>query len=62
MNFLKLLLISINIILLNMNDLKSIYEIKINDIWGDAIELNDFKGKYILFVNVCITLLKILSK
>ena len=23
-----------------------------NDIWGDAIELNDFKGKYILFVNV----------
>ena len=35
-----------------MNDLKSIYEIKINDIWGDAIELNDFKGKYILFVNV----------
>ena len=52
MNFLKLLLISINIILLNMNDLKSIYEIKINDIWGDAIELNDFKGKYILFVNV----------
>ena len=52
MNILKLLLISINIILLNMNDLKSIYEIKINDIWGDAIELNDFKGKYILFVNV----------
>ena len=42
MNILKLLLISINIILLNMNDLKSIYEIKINDIWGDAIELNDF--------------------
>ena len=52
MNILKLLLISINIILLNMNDLKSIYEIKINDIWGDAIELNDFKGKYILFENV----------
>ena len=52
MNILKLFLISINIILLNMNDLKSIYEIKINDIWGDAIELNDFKGKYILFVNV----------
>ena len=52
MNILKLLLISINIILLNMNDLKSIYEIKINDIWGDAIELNNFKGKYILFVNV----------
>lgn len=52
MNILKILLISINIILLNMNDLKSIYEIKINDIWGDAIELNDFKGKYILFVNV----------
>ena len=35
-----------------MIDLKSIYEIKINDICGDAIELNDFKGKYILFVNV----------
>ena len=50
MNILKLLLISINIILLNMNDLKSIYEIKINDIWGDAIELNDFKGKSKTFI------------
>ncbi len=35
-----------------MSDTKSIYDIKINNISGNAIELNDFKGKYILFVNV----------
>ena len=30
----------------------SIYEIKINSINGSEINLNDFKGKKILFVNV----------
>lgn len=54
MNFLNLLLIPLTIIQLNMNenDLKSVYEIKINDISGNPIELNDFKDKYVLFVNV----------
>ena len=31
---------------------KSIYNIAINDISGNLIDLNDFKGKHILFVNV----------
>ena len=31
---------------------KSIYDILINDINGEPIDLNMFKGKYILFVNV----------
>lgn len=31
---------------------QSIYDISINDITGQAINLNDFKGKKILFVNV----------
>lgn len=31
---------------------ESIYDIKINTIQGKSIDLNDFKGKYILFVNV----------
>ena len=30
----------------------SIYDIKINDISGNSIDLNSFKGKKILFVNV----------
>lgn len=30
----------------------SIYDIKINDINGDSLDLNQFKGKKILFVNV----------
>jgi len=37
---------------MNENDLKSLYEIKINDISGNPIELNEFKDKYVLFVNV----------
>jgi len=54
MYLLKLLLIPVTIIQLNMNtnNLNSVYDIKINDINGNPIELNDFKGKYILFVNV----------
>ena len=31
---------------------ESIYDIIIYDISGDKIDLNDFRGKYILFVNV----------
>ena len=31
---------------------ESIYEINLKDIDGKRINLNDFKGKYILFVNV----------
>lgn len=30
----------------------SIYELKINDVKGSKIDLENFKGKYILFVNV----------
>jgi glutathione peroxidase len=30
----------------------SLYDIKINSLSGDAIDLNEFKGKKILFVNV----------
>jgi len=32
--------------------IKSIYEIKINSLQGQSIQLCDFKGKYLLFVNV----------
>ena len=31
---------------------KNLYDITINSLEGDAIDLNDFKGKFILFVNV----------
>jgi glutathione peroxidase len=31
---------------------ESIYDIKINGLNGQAINLSDYKGKYILFVNV----------
>jgi len=33
-------------------DIKSIYDIKINSLQGNAINLNQFEGKHILFVNV----------
>ena len=54
MYLLKFLLIPITIIQLSMsiNNLNSIYDIKINDIAGEPIELSDFKDKYLLFVNV----------
>ena len=50
----KFLLIPITIIQLSMsvNNLDSIYDIKINNITGEPIELSDFKDKYLLFVNV----------
>jgi len=31
---------------------KSIYDIEINTLAGEPIKLNDYKGKYLLFVNV----------
>ena len=34
------------------NAQESIYDIKINDISGNPIDLKQFRGKYILFVNV----------
>ena len=37
---------------MNVNNLNSIYDIKINDITGEPIKLSDFKDKYVLFVNV----------
>jgi len=54
MYLLKFLLIPITIIQLSMsvNNLDSIYDIKINNITGEPIELSDFKDKYLLFVNV----------
>ena len=36
----------------NINSQELIYDIKINDIKGFPIDLNQFRGKYILFVNV----------
>mgnify|MGYP001160818944 FL=1 len=36
----------------NIDAQESIYDISINDISGNNIDLNEFKGKHILFVNV----------
>lgn len=36
----------------NNNTQESIYDITINDINGNPLDLNQFRGKYILFVNV----------
>ena len=36
----------------SVNAQESIYEISINDITGNPIDLSQFKGKYMLFVNV----------
>jgi glutathione peroxidase len=49
----KLILIIMAIIsYTSSNAQKSIYDIAINDIAGNSIDLNEFKGKHILFVNV----------
>ena len=49
----KLILIIMAIIsYTSSNAQKSIYDIAINDIGGNPIDLNEFKGKHILFVNV----------
>ena len=36
----------------NMEPIESIYSVQINDLMGAPVDLNDFKGKKILFVNV----------
>jgi len=36
----------------NIDAQESIYDLAINDISGNLIDLNEFKGKHILFVNV----------
>ncbi|WP_082395964.1 glutathione peroxidase [Olleya sp. ITB9] len=45
-------LFSKNSVTIDYNNLPSIYDIKINNLQGKAIDLNQFKDKYILFVNV----------
>lgn len=37
---------------INKNTTMPIYDITINDIKGNTIKLSDYKGKYVLFVNV----------
>ena len=37
---------------INKNTTMPIYDISINDIEGNTIKLSDYKGKYVLFVNV----------
>jgi len=51
MRLLKILLISV-FYLSQIQAQESIYDIEINDISGDSIHLSDFKGMYIVFVNV----------
>ena len=55
-NIILILLITIISVDYNSNNTKTkpmpIYDITINDIEGKEINLNDFKGKYVLFVNV----------
>ena len=55
-NIILILLITLISIDYNSNNIKTkpmpIYDITINDIEGKQINLNDFKGKYVLFVNV----------
>ena len=56
LNIILVLLITLIGIDYNSNSSKTtpmpIYDITINDIEGKEINLNDFKGKYVLFVNV----------
>lgn len=51
MRLLKILLIS-TFYLSQTQAQESIYDIEINDISGNSIHLSDFKGMYIIFVNV----------
>jgi len=55
-NIILILLITLISVDYNSNNIKTkpmpIYDITINDIEGKQINLNDFKGKYVLFVNV----------
>ena len=56
LNIILILLVTLISIEYNSNNIKTkpmpIYDITINDIEGKGINLNDFKGKYVLFVNV----------
>ena len=56
LNIILILLITLISVEYNSNNIKTkpmpIYDIIINDIEGKEINLNDFKGKYVLFVNV----------
>ena len=56
LNIILILLVTLISIEYNSNNIKTkpmpIYDITINDIEGKEINLNDFKGKYVLFVNV----------
>ena len=55
-NIILILLITLISVEYSSNNIKTkpmpIYDITINDIEGKQINLNDFKGKYVLFVNV----------
>ena len=56
LNIILILLVTLISVEYNSNNIKTkpmpIYDITINDIEGKGINLNDFKGKYVLFVNV----------
>ena len=56
LNIILILLITLISVEYSSNNIKTkpmpIYDITINDIEGKQINLNDFKGKYVLFVNV----------
>ena len=56
LNIILILLITLISVEYSSNNIKTkpmpIYDITINDIEGKEINLNDFKGKYVLFVNV----------
>ena len=56
LNIILILLITLISVEYSSNNIKTkpmpIYDIAINDIEGKEINLNDFKGKYVLFVNV----------
>ena len=56
LNIILIFLITLISVDYSSNNIKTkpmpIYDININDIQGEEINLNDFKGKYVLFVNV----------
>ncbi len=56
LNIILILLVTLITVEYDSNNIKTkpmpIYDITINDIEGKEINLNDFKGKYVLFVNV----------
>jgi glutathione peroxidase len=52
MNYFKILQIMIFFSSTNLIAQESFYDLKINSISGDLINFNEFKGKYVLIVNV----------